>query len=144
MTSTLTAPEQLPTEHYPSEQLPSQQIHSMQPPGYYPHSAGPQWVPQPVAQPRRGLAITGLVLGVIGVVLALTPFTFWVAMPLGIIGLIFGAIGFRYGMGKAGAILGGIAILISIIWAVAWGNAFDDTNNTGAAPVATVQMVNAS
>jgi hypothetical protein len=139
MTATMTTPDQRPTEQLVTEQPQ---------PAYYPYSPGPvQWVPQPAPTPRRGLAITGLVLGIIGVVLGLTPLTFWVALPLGVLGLIFGVIGFRHGMGKAGAILGGIAILLGIIWAVAWNNAINETNNdlntnTGAA--AAIQMVNTS
>lgn len=151
MTATLTAPEQRSTEHVTTEQ--PQMTYGPYPPGpspWAPQPPGPgQWAVQPPPKPFRGLAISGLVLGIIGVVLGLTPVTFWAAIPLGILGVIFGAIGFRHGVGKAGAILGVIAIVLGIVWAVAWGNAFNDTNNdvnSGAlgSPVAAVQMVHSS
>ncbi|GAA2441161.1 DUF4190 domain-containing protein [Streptomyces glaucus] len=79
-------------------------------PGYgYPQSgpgygrpAGPGWpaAPHPQApgytqplQPSNGMGTTGLVLGIIGVVCSLTFFLWFFGVVLGILAIIFGAIG---------------------------------------------------
>ncbi|MFI6943104.1 DUF4190 domain-containing protein [Streptomyces sp. NPDC050418] len=101
--------------------------------GPAPHQAPPvPGSPYPMApppgpymmQPRNGLGIAGLVLGIIGTVLFLT---IWVGIVLGILALIFGLIGrgrakrgeaTNGGVALAGAILGGIALLASSVWLV--------------------------
>ncbi|MFF1452244.1 DUF4190 domain-containing protein [Streptomyces sp. NPDC058274] len=59
------------------------------PPGAYPQSAG---YGMPV-QPSNGMGTTGLVLGIIGVVCSLTFFLWFFGVILGILAIIFGAIG---------------------------------------------------
>ncbi|MFD7707622.1 DUF4190 domain-containing protein [Streptomyces sp. NPDC059785] len=74
-------------------------------PGYgYPQS-GPSYPAAPAApypqtpgygmpmQPSNGMGTTGLVLGIIGVVCSLTFFLWFFGVILGILGIIFGAIG---------------------------------------------------
>lgn len=61
------------------QQHPSQQPHHFQPPA-----------PQPA---RNGLGIAGLVLGIVGILFGLVPFTFWIAGPLGVTGLILALVG---------------------------------------------------
>jgi hypothetical protein len=72
----------------------------------------------------NGMAVAGLVLGILAVVLF---FLTWPAWLLGILGIIFGALGMSKakriggkgkGMGMAGLICGVIGLLVSIIWTV--------------------------
>ncbi|GAA1434310.1 DUF4190 domain-containing protein [Streptomyces thermospinosisporus] len=59
------------------------------PPAPYPQSGG-YGMP---AQPSNGMGTAGLVLGIIGVVCSLTFFLWFFGVILGILGIIFGAIG---------------------------------------------------
>ncbi|MCK6439387.1 MAG: DUF4190 domain-containing protein [Planctomycetes bacterium] len=70
----------------------------------------------------NGFAVTGLVLGILGLVLCWTT---WPGAILGILGIIFGAVGLsaakkRNGAGKGmamtGLILGILGTLLAIIW----------------------------
>lgn len=82
--------------------------------------------PQQQEKLGNGMAVAGLVLGVVGVVFGLIPFTFFIAFICGLLGLIFGLIGWRKpkknprrggkGMGIVGSILSAIALALSI-----WG-----------------------
>lgn len=68
----------------------------------------------------NGLAVASLVLGILGIVLLpilfWVPFLFWI---LGILSIIFGAVGVRKpskkGMAKAGLILGIITIVLQVV-----------------------------
>jgi hypothetical protein len=84
-----------------------------------PQQPPPSAVPVPQT---NGLAVAGLVCGIIGLVFF---WTFWLGIILGILGVIFGAIGLSRaragvgvgrGMGLAGVICGGLAILFTILW----------------------------
>lgn len=55
---------------------------------------------------NKGFAITSLVLSLVGL--------FLFAIPMGILSVIFGGIGWSHGMGKAGVILGIIDIIAGI------------------------------
>jgi hypothetical protein len=88
-------------------------------------TAPPQVVYQyPPAQPTNGLAVAALVVGIVGLVLF---WTVWGGVILGILGLVFGAVGLNKsnrgapnkGMAVAGLTLGGIALVGSILFAVA-------------------------
>ena len=72
-----------------------------------------------VAQQPKGLAITSMVLGIAGIVLAWIPGVNWVALPAAIVGLILGIIALKKGqprgMALTGIILGAIAIIFAII-----------------------------
>ncbi|MFD5327647.1 DUF4190 domain-containing protein [Streptomyces sp. NPDC127092] len=93
-------------------------------------------VPQAPAQPpRNGLGTTALVLGILGVIFAIIPLTFWLGGILGLLALIFGIIGTaRAGKGLAtnkgsalaGLILGALSIVASIAWTIAVATAVKD------------------
>jgi hypothetical protein len=80
-------------------------------------------VAQPAA-PGSGLAIAGMVCGIVGAVFAFIPACdLFIAVPLGVIAIIMGAIGMKSpthkGMGIAGVVLGIVAVGLSIglyIW----------------------------
>lgn len=84
-------------------------------------------------QPRSGLSVASLVLGIIGVISILLWFF---AAPLGILALIFGLIGRNKGgkgMATAGIILGAIALVGTIIItavAVNYVSSHPDTKGT--------------
>jgi Septum formation/Protein of unknown function (DUF2510) len=71
--------------------------------------------PQPVVQlaSRDGLVIAALILGIIGVVIGIIPFFFWIAGILGVIGLILGFVG--RGRAKRGEPTNGTIALWGII-----------------------------
>ncbi|MFD9218809.1 DUF4352 domain-containing protein [Streptomyces sp. NPDC060064] len=105
-----------------------------QPPAAGPYAPAPQ-------QLRNGLGTAALVLGIIGTISGLIPFFFWLAGILGLIALILGLSGRgRVKRGEAanksvtttGAILGLVALILSIVGAVitfkAVGDAVDEIN----------------
>lgn len=104
-------------------------------------AVNPQPQPQYVVagpQLKNGLGTAALVCGIVGVVFALIPILFFISFPLGILGVVFGAVGMsrvrrkvanNRGMAVAGFILGIIAFVLAIIGAVAIGSAVDDLNN---------------
>jgi hypothetical protein len=74
--------------------------------------------------PRNGLGIAALILGIVGVVVGIIPFFFWVAGILGVIGLILGFVGRgRAKRGEAtngtmalwGIITSAVAVVVSIV-----------------------------
>ena len=83
--------------------------------------------PAPTAAPDagNGLAIAGLVCGIVGVVFGLIPWTFWLAWVLGVLAIVFGAIGRRRAdrepaagkrsMATAGLILGIVSIALGVV-----------------------------
>lgn len=86
------------------------------PPGFTP---GPQGMPQPPHQhpPGNGMAIAGLVLGILALLLCWIPFLNWI---LAILGIIFGAVGMSKankigGRGKGLAVTG---LVLGILGAV--------------------------
>jgi hypothetical protein len=95
--------------------------------------AGYPPVPQP--QPKNGLGVAALVLGIVGLLFGLIPFTGFVAIILGTIGLVLGLVGLGrvrkhlatnrvltwFGVGTS---LG--AIVLGIIGLVILANAVDD------------------
>ncbi|GAA4876844.1 DUF4190 domain-containing protein [Saccharopolyspora cebuensis] len=79
--------------------------------------------PMPAAPPQKNaLALTSMILGIIGVVLSFVPVIGMVSWVLGPLAVIFGIIGIRKQIGKgqalAGLITGGIAIVVCIVWTV--------------------------
>ncbi|MEJ7725759.1 MAG: DUF4190 domain-containing protein [Actinomycetes bacterium] len=75
-------------------------------------------------KPRTGMAITSLVLGIIAFLLAWFPIGSYLAVLLALLSVIFGIIAIRRpagkGMAVAGLILGGLALVISIIASVVY------------------------
>ncbi|MFJ7249783.1 DUF4190 domain-containing protein [Kitasatospora sp. NPDC098652] len=91
--------------------------------GAYP--AAPYWQGYPVVppQPRNGLGIAGMVLGIVGTVLGLAVVLFWLSWLPALLALIFGIIGLGYvrkgeatnrGVALAGVILGVTGLLFSV------------------------------
>ncbi|MDN0199759.1 DUF4190 domain-containing protein [Streptomyces sp. S.PNR 29] len=73
----------------PGYGYPSGPAHPATPPAAYPQTPG---YAMPT-QPSNGMGTTGLVLGIIGVVCSLTFFLWFFGVVLGILAIIFGAIG---------------------------------------------------
>ncbi|GAA1532293.1 hypothetical protein GCM10009730_46980 [Streptomyces albidochromogenes] len=91
--------------------------------------------PMPAAQARNGLGTAALILGIIGALSGLIPFFFWLAGILGIIALVMGLAGrgrakrggaTNKGVALAGAILGLISLIMSVVGAVILFKAVDD------------------
>lgn len=90
-----------------------------------PSAATPQQ--QIVVVERKGnrLGVAGFVFGLIGAIFGLIPLLFWIAFPLGVLGLVFGRMGRRRakreperggkGLATAAVILGAIAIILATI-----------------------------
>ena len=85
---------------------------------------GPAYQAAVLQAPRNGLGIAALILGIIGVVIGIIPFFFWVAGILGVIGLILGFVGRgRAKRGEAtngtmalwGIITSAVAVVVSIV-----------------------------
>lgn len=76
--------------------------------------------------PSNGLAVTALVCGIVGAVLGVLPFTFFVGWILGIIAIVFGVLGRRRfdrdpavgrkGMATAGIVLGFFTVIVCLVW----------------------------
>ena len=103
----------------------------------------PPWTP-PV-KPGRGLAITSLVLGIVGAAMGIVPLLCWMALVLGLLGLIFGVVGRRHGMGKAGIVLSLLSLTLGVIGAVILANAVhdvtNDLNTLGTVPTASLPTI---
>ncbi|MFJ3216549.1 hypothetical protein ACIPLC_11575 [Kitasatospora sp. NPDC086801] len=77
----------------------------------------------PAPQPRNGLGIAAMVLGIVGTVLSLAVFFFWLSWLPALLAVVFGAIGLGYvrkglatnrAMALAGVILGISGLLVSV------------------------------
>ncbi|HEY7597054.1 MAG TPA: DUF4190 domain-containing protein [Actinophytocola sp.] len=86
--------------------------------------------PQPAypAQPANGMAVTSLVLGIVGLVFSFIPIIGVIAWPLTILGVIFGGVGLSKanqvpgapkGMAVAGLVCSIVGLVICVIWAAA-------------------------
>jgi len=98
-------------------------------PGYEPPPA--PYTPDPVAAAAapapagtgNGFAVAALVIGILGVLAGLVPLLFFVAGPFGLFALAFGLVGrsrakklsLRTGQATAGTILGGVAMVLSVV-----------------------------
>lgn len=69
-------------------------------------------------QKGNGMAVTSLVLGIVGLVLGLIPIVGWFLMPAWILAIIFGAVGIKQsqskGMSYTGLSLGIVTIIYKI------------------------------
>lgn len=101
-----------------------QQQPSSQPPYQQGQSQGTYPPPGYQLQPRNGMGVAALVLGLIGLVIALIPLLGFVGIILGILALVFGLVGVgraRKGvatnkvMSWFGAVLGACAIALGIV-----------------------------
>ena len=68
--------------------------------------------------PKGGLATTGFILSLCGVIVGWCPLSWWLGMLLGLLGVIFGGCGWRHGLGKAGVILGVVALVFSFLFGI--------------------------
>ncbi|GAA3396290.1 DUF4190 domain-containing protein [Streptomyces roseoviridis] len=108
--------------------------HSPTPPPWGP--PGAPGAPQPpYAQPQNGIGITALVLGIVGLVSGIIPFLFWLGAILGVLAVVFGIIGAaragkglatNKGMAVTGAVLGGVALVASLVWLIFIATAVTD------------------
>lgn len=119
----MTKPPQYPQlQHFPSQQP--------YPPPPYRVGAQVALDKKDRVKKHHGMAVTALVLGIIGTVFGCIPLTFVVAFVGGVLAIIFGLFGWRWGVGKAGAILGIIAVLLGIVGAVIVNSAVNDLNSS--------------
>ncbi|MFF8376355.1 DUF4190 domain-containing protein [Streptomyces sp. NPDC015661] len=95
-------------------------------PGMPPGSGAPGPSPYAVPAALSGLGVAALVLGVVGLVLAIVPFLFWLGGMLGVVALVLGIVGLsraEWGNGRgpavAGVALGAVTIFVSAAWLVA-------------------------
>jgi site-specific recombinase len=84
----------------------------------------PQY-PPPQAGPPKGLATAAMVLGIVGLVFSIAGCTWFLGIPLDILGIVFGAVALAKvksgqatgeSMAKAGLICGIIGIVVVIVW----------------------------
>ncbi|WP_416875120.1 DUF4190 domain-containing protein [Kitasatospora sp. SC0581] len=98
-------------------------------PGQAPGQApgAPYWppyaMPAPAPQPRNGLGIAAMVLGIVGVVLGLTIILFWLSWLPALLAVVFGVIALGHvrkglaanrAMALAGVVLGVTGLLVSV------------------------------
>ncbi|WP_052509089.1 DUF4190 domain-containing protein [Kitasatospora griseola] len=92
-------------------------------PGQYPN--GMYWAqyPVPTPEPRNGVGITALVLGIVGVVLCLPLFLFWLSWLPALLAVCFGGVGLSLvrkrlatnrAMALTGTVLGVVGLLASV------------------------------
>ncbi|MFI2610973.1 DUF4190 domain-containing protein [Kitasatospora sp. NPDC018619] len=87
----------------------------------------PYWpaypLPAPAPQPRNGMGIAALVLGIVGVVLGVTIVLFWLSWLPALLAVVFGAVALGYvrrglaanrAMALAGVVLGVTGLLVSV------------------------------
>ena len=91
------------------------------------------------AQPSNGLGIAALITGIIALVLSLIPVIGFISWLLAPIAIVLGVIGMNQrnhprGTAIAGVATGGLALLICILWLVAFGalvSQMPDTSGRG-------------
>jgi hypothetical protein len=96
--------------------------------------ASPPPAPVIVVQQGNGLGVAGFVCGLVGALAGLIPLLFFIAFPLGTLGVAFGFIGWRRavhdplrgskGLALAGLILGVVALGLAVVGIVIVDNAF--------------------
>ncbi len=81
----------------------------------------------------NGMAVAALVLGIIGSVFALIPVLGLIALPLGIMAIVFGFVGRRRpggrGMALAGILTGVLALLLSVVGLVIVRSAIEEIDS---------------
>jgi hypothetical protein len=75
-----------------------------------------------------GVPIAGFVFGLVGTLIGLIPVLFWLTIPLGLMGMLLGGVGWRRAvhtpdsgakrLSIAGTILGAIAIVLALVASV--------------------------
>lgn len=87
------------------------------------------------AKTGNGLGIAALIVGIVALIGAFIPFLNYGAWFLGLIGLVLGIIGLvqknkKKGVALTGTIISGVAIILSIVLAIAYTAAFASAVNT--------------
>jgi DNA-directed RNA polymerase subunit RPC12/RpoP len=104
------AAEQAPPPLEYADEAPAPQIHY--------HVGGPS------APPSAGMAIAGMVLGIVGFIFAFVPCVGWIGILLGILGAVFSSIGLAHALkvrvGKGMAITGLSLSILAILWWPIW------------------------
>ena len=89
---------------------------------------GPHYAPAYVAAPSNGIGTAAGVLGIVGAVLMFIPFVDFIAVVLGLLAVVFGAVGLSRaknlggagrGMAITGIVLGIVAVAISFVFIAA-------------------------
>lgn len=105
----------------------------------HPHEP-PIWSGRPSEPPSNGFGMAALILGIIGVLTGLFPVLFWAAAVLGVIALVLGIAGARRArqgvasnprMSATGAVLGALAIVLSVIGILIIADVFEDDEDDG-------------
>lgn len=108
-------------------------VRSVDPLGAY--AAGPYRSPAPAATPRRGMAITSLVLGLVGVGLAWLPFVVVIGVGAALTAIALGAVAMRrvsIGTGggaraaMAGVVTGVLALVLATVGVAATREAMEE------------------
>lgn len=64
----------------------------------------------------NGMAVSALVLGIVGLVLGLVPFLGWFMLPAWILAIVFGAVGLKRGQSKGMSYTGLILGIVTFIY----------------------------
>jgi amino acid transporter len=92
------------------------------------YGPGPNAYQQPAPRKGSGLAITSLVLGLIGLMLSWIPIINYLAVILGLVGLVLGVIGIwksKRVMSIIGAVLCALTIIISFVAFASFADSVD-------------------
>jgi len=92
------------------------------------YGPGPGGYQQPAPEKGSGLAITSLVLGLIGLMLSWIPIINYLAVILGLVGLVLGVIGIwksKRVMSIIGSILCALTIIISFVAFASFADSVD-------------------
>ncbi|MBT2383456.1 DUF4190 domain-containing protein [Streptomyces sp. ISL-11] len=117
-------PPQPPGYGYPNQGYPAPQSAYPAAPPVQPYPGSPGGYAAPM-QPNNGLGTAGLVCGIVGAVCSLLVFLWFFGIILGILSIIFGAVGrSRVTKGEAtnrsaattGVVLGVVALVLPVLW----------------------------
>ena len=97
---------------YPQDPQDAQYLYSLQ----YPQYLVPRRFPE--VDRHEGKAVAALVIGIMAVFFGVYPEGFFLALPMGLLAVIFGALGYRPTKGKWGLALGIASFVLGIIGAV--------------------------
>jgi hypothetical protein len=89
--------------------------------------------PMPSGPPSNGLATTGFVCGLVGLIICLIPFGIFFGGIVAVIGIVFGflgrsrarEVGTGRGMATAGSVLGVVGLIVGVLWLVVFGSIFN-------------------
>jgi len=97
-----------------------------------PPVAGYQQQFYPTPQVGAGLQVTAIVAGIFGVIFGLIPITFFLAWAFGLVALVVGIMAYRRAkavglkQGRAGIVMGAIALALGVVGVVIVSDAFED------------------